>query len=149
MPVIADVSSNGIANIVGYLSCSKFNDFKALNFIVDTGSDITTILPVDSLRLDIDFAPLKKSKEPCVTAKGEIYAYVLPNVQVNLSCNDGKKGSLAMFPLRQIHCLKPSDFTRRNTLMVKFPYSLLGMDVLRYFTKWNWNFDDKTLTLDY
>lgn len=148
MPVIADVDKEKTAIILGYLTCPYFSGLKPINFIVDSGANITTILPLDVLTLKIDCSRLKKAKTPCTTAKGEIYPYILPKVQVHLKCNDGKRDSFEIFSLRQIHCLDPSDFQKRDSFMVKFPFSLLGMDILGFFGHWHWNFDDGTLTLD-
>lgn len=150
MPVIADIISGNIGIILGYLSCSHFSGFKPLNFIVDTGSVVTTILPLDVLKLGINCDKLKKGKRPLTTAKGEVFPHILPNVIVNLTCNDGRKDAFEMFPLGSINCVAPSASHRKDSQgLLKHTFSLLGMDVLQYFQKMEWNFNDKTLKLDH
>jgi len=148
LPIIADVDKDRSANIVGYLGCSQFHGLKPVNFIVDTGATITTILPFDTLKLGIQCNGLKKAQMPCVTAKGEIYPYMLSDVQVHLRCNDGKKDSFEIFPLSSIHCMS-SKVKKKDSQILTFPYSLLGMDILCYFRNWHWDFNDGTLKLDY
>ena len=150
MPIIANILSWNIAIVSGSLSCSQFTGFKPLQFIVDSGSATTTILPLEVVKLEIDCTRLRKGLRPLTTAKGEIFPYILPDVQLNLECNDGRIDALEMFPLERIHCIKPRASHRTDpNLLFRHTFSLLGMDVLKYFRKWIWNFENRTLTLDY
>lgn len=150
MPIIANILSWNIAIVSGSLSCPQFIGFKPTHFIVDSGSVTTTILPLDVVKLGIDCRKLEKGPRPLTTAKGEIFPYILPSVQLNLECNDGRAEALDMFPLERIHCIKPRASQKSDpSLLFRHTFSLLGMDVLKYFKKWTWDFENKTLTLDY
>ena len=117
-----------------------------------SGSVTTTILPLEVLKLGIDCDKLNRGNRPLTTAKGEVFPYILPNVQLNIECecNDGKKDSLEIFPLKKIHCIKPRTSQKAKAdpnQLFRHTFNLLGMDVLQYFKKWIWDFENRTLTL--
>ena len=118
-----------------------------MNLLLDTGSTTTTILPALSKNLGIDFSKLKKSTFPCTTAKGDIYPHVLPHVKLTIICNN-LKNDYFICPMDYILCLKPSRSGKISNEVINFPICLLGMDILRLFTNWRWNYATHELFLE-
>ncbi len=135
------------AFIRGYISSADIPNVRPLRFIVDTGSTYTTIMSQDAYKLEIDCCKLRKSDCVTETAKGQLNPYELPDVTLQLEKKVGSKKGMAKFPLGVIHCLPPpDDLNKVNPLSHVLSYSLLGMDVLQFFKKWQYT--DSTLILE-
>lgn len=146
MKIVADLGRYKHAYLNGKLLCSQFNDFMPVHFLVDTGSTYTTILGQDSFRLGLNFKKLGKAGCSSDTAKGRILPYELPDVQLQFEASIGSIESPVVIPLKFIHCLPPPrDINLLHPLDLMSAYSLLGMDVLQFFKKWQYT--NTTLTL--
>ena len=152
MSIIADIYAPKIptlytqiphARVIGSFQCSQFNDFRTAEFLIDSGASFTTLLPYHVIALDIDWENLANARTPCMIANGEpIYAKLLPDVELHINRNDGKPKSEEIFVLPYIHVI-PVPMRQR----IPVSASLLGMDVLRNFPNWHWDFDNMYLTL--
>jgi hypothetical protein len=134
------------AYLNGQVLCSQVNNSVPLNFLVDTGSTYTTILGQDSYKLGINFRKLRKASCSSDTAIGRIMPYELSDVELQLEASAGSTTNPHRIPLKFIHCLPPPrDLNLLHPINLMFSYSLLGMDVLQFFKKWQYT--DTTLIL--
>jgi hypothetical protein len=152
LQIIADIyPPNPHAKIIGSLKCSQFNDLRTVEFVVDSGATFTTLLPFHVTLLGIDLEILEPAPKPCYTATGTpIYPLLLPDVELHLEKNDGKRNSFEIFTLPFIHCmptLPPNPSNRLSPQRVAIN-SLLGMDVLSNFSNWHWDFEVGELFLN-
>jgi hypothetical protein len=134
------------AKIIGSLKCSQFSDLRTVEFLVDCGATITTLLPYNVIDLGINWEGLECAKRPCYTATGDpIYPRILSEVELHLDKNDGKPNSVEIFILPFIHVVPPlRSKSQKNQLQPQrqVTNSLLGKDVLAYFSNWHWDFDN-------
>lgn len=97
----------------------------AINFLVDTGASITTILDADAIKLGLDFTSLKKMPWSVRGIGGVIpEIYLLSDVEILLWGISDKEERMVGIHLKAIHVIKPTDNYRPT-------FSILGMDVLR------------------
>ncbi len=152
MHIVADIyPPNPHARIIGSLNCSQFNDLRTVEFVVDSGATFTTLLPYHVNSLGINIGILRRAPKPCYSATGDsIYPHILPNVELHLDKNDGQPRSEVIFTLPFIHCMPPLPPNPLDQIapLREITTSLVGMDVLRHFSKWNWNFEKGELHLD-
>jgi len=128
--------------------CPQFNTPKPIHLIVDTGSSITTLLGDDVTRLSINCAILQPSSIPSLTASGTIIPFLLPNVQLIIEVRHGwfnQKSDFGVFHLANIHCMPPTNPQLMTQQRILHACSLLGMDVLGLFRKWE--FTERRLIL--
>ena len=93
-----------------------------ISFLVDTGSDKTTLLPADALRMGIDYALLQASPVPAVGIGGTSRTFVEPAVAVF------DEPGVAIYAYRiELEILAPGD-----DALATAP-SLLGRDILRHW----------------
>jgi predicted aspartyl protease len=137
--MIANLDSNRHGHLIGLINCSQFTQPKPIHFIVDTGSSNTTLLSDDVTRLAINCNGLQLSSIECITANGIIRPYLLPSVELTFATFQGwfnRKFSLTTFSLRSINCMPPTHPQFLTQQRIMRSCSLLGMDVLRLFKKW-------------
>jgi hypothetical protein len=128
--------------------CPQFSIPKPIHLIVDTGSTNTTLLGDDVTRLSINCTILQLSSIPSLTATGTIIPFLLPNVDLIIEVRHGwfdQKRDFGVFHLENIHCMSPTNPQLMTQQRVLRSCSLLGMDVLSLFTKWE--FTQRTLIL--
>lgn len=146
MRIIADLDERKHAFIIGSITCCQFREPKQIRFLVDTGASLTTILSYDTLRLGIDCTKLNVSEGSFNTANGKRRAFSLTDVEINLNTNDGNsQQSTIILSLRAIPCFPPP-ITIDESVVAEETYSILGMDVLFLFKKWQYT--DNTLILE-
>ena len=137
MLLVAKLDSINQARIEGLIRYAPRRDFQPITFLVDTGSSQTCLLPDDVVRLGVDHASLPTVTKTIVTANGPVALKLLRNVEVDLPVVGGileNKKALIKIPLSQLPLLPPgSDYVPLPQQMV---FSLLGMDVLRFFPRW-------------
>jgi hypothetical protein len=107
-----------------------------INFLIDTGSTITTLLDADVKRLGIDISKLDKSKFPALGIGGLATTYVLP--EVTLIFNRG--GNRFHF-----ENLDYVEVIVHNDERLLLPFSILGADVISRF---HLDFDDDIVFLE-
>ena len=123
-------------------------DFKkpiTVKFYIDTGSTNTTLLSVDIVKLGIVWRGLDITT--CDTAIGPTEAYVLPCTAILLKTFENKKERLIPYPIKGIHLIPPKDPLKVVPVEYEFSYSLLGMDILKNFRTWYWDFSKNELIL--
>lgn len=117
----------------GLLFIPVFNKSSLIDFIVDTGSDVTTLNPGDGLKMKIDYRKLDYS-EPCIAVGSSHNACLVQAVLGFLSDDGSLLGYIV--GLHITPKLKGSE---------QLP-SLLGTDVLR---KWRLHWDPSQDILDF
>jgi hypothetical protein len=146
LQLIADLNENNHGYVLGYILCSQLKKERRVLFYLDTCSSKTTLLDIDIVRLGFDWRNLNRAT--CSTAVGEACPFVLQDVTLRLEIlNNGEK-ILYPFPLEFIHLLPPDDPTTIVPVQYVFAYSLLGMDVLKNFKTWKFEYQDKKLILE-
>lgn len=104
------------------------NRIIAVNFLIDTGADITTIAPFDAINNQIDFSKLKKKKTPSIGIGGvQTCEYEIEDVGFRFR---GKNGNPIYAKLDYIDVMEPDPNAKKDSDMFKIP-SLLGTDILR------------------
>lgn len=151
MRMIVHLDENRHGHIIAQIMCSQFTAPKPIHLIIDTGSTNTTLLPDDVTRLAINCGNLQLASVPSETVTGMVHPYLLP--EVDLMC-DIKYGwlnrnlGLAIFKLRNIHCMPPTQPQLMTQQRIMHACSLLGMDVLGIFRKWKWKYNQRELLLE-
>ncbi len=128
--------------------CSQFTRPKPIHLIVDTGSTNTTLLSDDVTRLSINCGILQLSPIPSLTASGTLFPFLLPDVQLIIEVRYGwlnQKRDLGVFHMANIHCMPPTNPQLMTQQRILHACSLLGMDALRLFKKWE--FTERKLIL--
>ena len=149
MKLVATLDNKNHPYVTGYLLCSQYKGFKHARFYLDTGCTCTTILDVDAVKLGLDWSCLTKSIHPSMTASGGVNPFELPNVIIGLQTFDDQgKRTLKQFPLRVLHIIPPDDPTAIVPVQYSFSYSLLGIDVLKRFNHWYWDYKKKKVILE-
>jgi len=148
MLLVAKLDGMYQARVEGFIRCPEKPDYQPVTFIIDTGCSQTCLLPDDVVRLGIDHAHLPTITKTIITANGPVALKLLANVEVNLPVLGGlfeRKKALVKIPLSQLPLLPPGpDYAPLPRQMV---FSLLGMDVLRYFPRWT--FTKGELVMDF
>ncbi len=99
-----------------------------VNFLIDTGADITTISPLCALTNEIDFSKLRKKKEPSVGIGGtQICEYEIDDVGFRFM---NLKGKPIYEKLECIDVIEPDLEAEIGSNMFKIP-NLLGTDMLK------------------
>ena len=115
-----------------------------ITFLIDTGASYTCLLPSDVIRLEIPYDELEPSPFPSATALGEVRPRLLRDIKVYLTVIDGGTEQLLILNFETMRVITPVD--GYSIPPPSGAYSLLGMDVLRLFTKWS--FEDDWLILE-
>jgi len=126
---------------LGYISCSQLEKPQKVNFYLDSGCTVTTLLDIDVVRLGLYWRNLKQTT--CETAIGEAYPFILPEVTVLLKSFEDGKVWLNPISLKLIHLLPPEDPTTILPVQYEFAFSLLGMDVMQKFVTWKMDYKNK------
>ena len=58
MRISGQVATNGMLMLNGYVSLKRHNIEGMVSFLVDTGADVTTIMPKDAQKMGIDYSRL-------------------------------------------------------------------------------------------
>jgi hypothetical protein len=152
LQTVAYLDDNRHARLVGQLECSLFQQPQYVNFLIDTGSTTTTLLGIDILRLGINCGQLPLSSLQVQTANGNVNPHELRNVRITFLVRSGlfnRRNGTLTFPLTHINCLPNSTqqiLIPSPTLTLHHSYSLLGMDVLKFYPKWY--FKERELVLE-
>lgn len=144
-----------------------------VKFYIDIGTTSTTLLDYDTLRLGVNWSVLPRAQE-CIGASGRTKPRFLCNPTIELPVKKDNNLSLEPFPLGEVNLIPPKisifyflflflDFSYIQKLItwwistplkylpilgINSRFSLLGMDILKRFTVWNWDFKNKKLILD-
>lgn len=146
MRIIADLNELKHAFILGSIICCQFSEPKQIRFLVDTGASLTTILSYDTLKLGIDCTKLSLTDGSFSTANGTRKGHDLKDVELKLNTNDGTaEQSTVTLSFKSVPCFSPPT-TIDESVVSEDTYSILGMDVLFLFKKWQYT--DKTLILE-
>ena len=139
LQIIANLDPKRHGHLLAYIMCSQFNTPKPIHLIIDTGSSNTTLLSDDVTRLSINCTILQLSPIPSLTASGTIIPFLLPDVQLLIEVRHGwfnQKRNFGVFHLASIHCMPPTHPQLMTQQRILHACSLLGMDILRLFKKW-------------
>jgi hypothetical protein len=109
----------------GLLFIPRLKKASPIDFIVDTGSDVTTLNPGDGKRMEVDYTRLIYS-EPAIAVGSRHNAAVLQAI-IAFASNEG---NLPIYSI-QLHITPYSEISE------KLP-SMLGTDILHRW-KMNWN----------
>lgn len=141
MQTVALLDDYRHAHIIGYLLCPQFSEPKPIHFLIDTGCTTTTILSDDVTRLNINCSNLSLCSSPTSTANSQVYPYLLPNIGIILKVKHAifnLREGFRIFRLDYIHCMSPTNPQLLTQHRIISAYSLLGMDVLGIFKKWQY-----------
>lgn len=130
--------------IIATIQSKRFREPQTFEFLIDSGTSFTTLLPYHVLSSEINCDYLPTASKPCFVANGQpIYPKLLYDVNISInSYFQGKRGE-ENFVLPFIHLMPP------NTQQVlPRTLSLLGMDVLRNFSSWHWDYRTYQLFLN-
>lgn len=110
-----------------YISSEKLGEsLIPINFLLDTGADVTTISPVDASENNIDFSRLEKTKNPSFGVGGEQKGeYEIKNVIIKFPLENG---IFHYIQIEKISIIKPDK--DRNSHIGIIP-SLMGIDILK------------------
>lgn len=153
MRLIATLDEKCHAYLSALLWCSQFDEPKTINFLIDSGCTVTTILSDHTAMLGIDCSLLVPSDNPVVTANGTMTPYKIPKV---IMIFEVKKGFMNLKKdywgtlLDRIHCHPPTDpaLVSQYTEDEKDEfYSLLGMDVLSKFRFYRFDYKKRELII--
>lgn len=133
------------AKIIGTLSCKQLAGLRDTEFLIDSGATKTTISPFQAVVfLSIDTDHLPTAPNVCSIANGtNIRPKMLQEVELRINKRDGKPNSEWIFVLPYILVMP----VHKSKPLVK-ANSLLGMDVLRNFPYWQWDFANNFLYLN-
>jgi hypothetical protein len=132
--------------LLGYIFCSQLKEPQQITLYLDTGSNVTTLLDIDVVKLGLKWRGLKQTE--CTTAVGTAYPYVMRNAIVFLRDVEKDKTSYIPFKLKQIHLMPPDDPLSIVPVQYDFGFSLLGLDVLQKFSTIKMNWADKNFSLE-
>jgi hypothetical protein len=112
--------------------CSKPKIDAPIRFYVDTGASRTTIADRDAIRMGIDYARLKESKNPVIgIGCTAVKSYILKNSLVIFRMS---KNSFHIERLPIITVLKHEPKSEEEQALVDQCPSLLGIDVLEKYS---------------
>ena len=112
---------------IDIVSESLGNRIIAINFLIDTGADTTTITPLAALNNEIDFSQLTKKKNPSIGIGGaQLCEYEIDDVGFRFR---DVKGNPIYAKLDYIDVMEPDPKAKKDSDMFKIP-SLLGTDML-------------------
>jgi predicted aspartyl protease len=126
------------ARVEGFIRYPPDNVNLQITFLVDTGCSNSCILPDDVKRLSIDHGNLQTVTKTIVTANGPVNLKVIQNAEVVLPVQVGlldNKRAYVTFPMENLAVLPPG--SNYVPLPKELIFSLLGMDVLSHFPRWN------------
>lgn len=113
---------------VDIISKKLGNRIIPINFLVDTGADITTISPLTALNNEIDFSKLKKKKNPSIGIGGaQICEYEIHDVAFRFM---NLKGKPIYEKLKYIDVIEPDLKAKKDSNAFRIP-NLLGTDMLK------------------
>jgi hypothetical protein len=149
MRLISELTEKGVS-VTSAIALPANGIFgQTVNFIVDTGADITSLSEFEAMKLGIDYKSLPASTKPTLTGGGPAETYVLDDVILILPTDTGANE----FHLDWIHVLcvprrKGSRGEREDRVRMAFP-NLIGRDFLRkYKVKLVANFNDSTAYME-
>jgi hypothetical protein len=138
MRLIGRVDKLRQARVEGYIRYPTNHINQPISFLVDTGCSNSCILPDDVMRLGIDHGSLKTVTKTIVTANGPVNLKVIQNAEVVLPVQVGlldNKRAYITFPIENLAVLPPGP--NYTPLPKQLIFSLLGMDILSHFPRWN------------
>ncbi len=138
MRLIGRVDKLRQARVEGYIRYPPSHINQPINFLVDTGCSNSCILPDDVMRLGIDHGNLKTVTKTIVTANGPVNLKVIMNAEVVLPVQVGlldNKRAYITVPMENLAVLPPGP--NYTPLPKQLIFSLLGMDILSHFPRWN------------
>ena len=113
---------------IDIVSTKLGNKIIAINFLIDTGADTTTISPLDALNNHIDFSKLEKYEGVTIGIGGaQPRVYEIRDVVFRFRDVDG---NLSYAELDHIDVMDPDPEEEKNLYAFKIP-SLLGTDMLQ------------------
>ena len=113
---------------IDIVSAKLGNKIIAINFLIDTGADITTISPLDAINNQIDFSKLEKKKGITIGIGGaQSCEYEIRDVGFRFR---GVDGNPIYAKLDRIDVIDPGPEEKRNSHAFMIP-SLLGTDMLQ------------------
>ena len=138
----AKIDSLNQAKVEGYIQLE--NNFlpQPITFLIDTGCSQTCLLPDDVVRLGIEHNNLPIVTKTIITANGPVNLKLLTKVEVSIPIVGGlfeNKRKIIKFPINELAFLPPN--LNYKPLPSNMVFSLLGMDVLRFFPRWTWKKD--------
>lgn len=166
MQIKAVLDERKHAHILGLFMCDQFEEPKRIRFIVDTGCTTTTILPLETARLEIECDLLPHSN-PTETATTSVRPRSLINASVIFLIVNANNETIPMISTFNRMDVLPQ---RIKNILVRFleglikiligdfPYgdegseqishNLLGMDFLQKFRDWTFTDDELILSTD-
>lgn len=118
---------NGFAWVEGFVYHPYLGKgFFPLKFLVDTGAHNTTILPGNTITLNIDCSELEKSPIKANGVGGSADVYLLKDAIMGFIDEDTDESIL--LPMEELHVLPPGDEDQE-----KLVFTLLGVDLLSHF----------------
>jgi len=142
MRLIGKIDKLKQARVEGYVRYPPNYQNLQIILLVDTGSSNSCLLPDDVVRLSIDHSSLQSVTKTIVTAKGPVELKVIHQAEIILPVLAGlfdNKRAYVSFPMESLAVLPPGpDF---KPLPKELVFSLLGMDILIHFPRWNFGKD--------
>jgi hypothetical protein len=138
----AKIDSLNQAKVEGYIQLVNSIIPQPITFLIDTGCSQTCLLPDDVMRLGIEHNNLPIVTKTIITANGPVNLKLLTNVEVSIPVIGGlfeNKRKIIKFPISELAFLPPNQF--HKPLPTTMIFSLLGMDVLKFFPRWTWKKD--------
>lgn len=137
------------AHLLAYIYFKQFSEPKPVDFLIDTGCTVTTIMSDYATLLGINCALLRQSPNQARTANGNVKPYIMDNVLAIfeadfgfLNLRHGFKGVI----LKEMACHTPTPANKMTKRRITNAISLLGMDFLYQFKKWRYT--DKFLIIE-
>lgn len=114
-----------------------------ISLLIDTGATYTSLLPGDVIRLGIPYEKLKASRSRLAIAIGEVQPLLLNDVNLYVTVLEGGVEQFLALNFETIRVIPPM---KGYAIPASGAYSLLGMDVLKHFSRWR--FEGDRLFLD-
>ena len=131
MKLFAQLTEKGVSATaaIAIPGCGIFG--QTVNFIVDTGADITSLSEFEAMKLGINVKSLPASRKQTITGGGVAETYVLADVMLILPGESGARE----FHMDFLHILciprrKGARGDREDRIRLAFP-NLLGRDFLK------------------
>ncbi len=145
-----------IAEIIGvHAKIDCLLDYRGLlapfpvTMLLDTGASCSCLLPDHVHYFRIPYQNLADADRPINTASGRITPKILPNVDLILPVRTGPYHSqtiLWKISFDEFQIVPPQ---RRHVPQPRHRVvSIIGMDILKYFKKWQWDWNASELILD-
>ncbi len=124
MRIEAKITPDG-ALVPGFLTCSEFSLLRHANFLLDTGSAIST-LSVKDLGVDVNYTLFKKRSQSAIGVGGALECYLIHNVRLFLLPSRQNWIRVKTFDSM---CLLPPSTDQLTGDRILLP-SIIGRDIL-------------------